>query len=119
MAPRVLFPILILCAPAGWGADDPKVSVEPRARPSATAQSPRRDVIRVDTNIVLVPVTVTNLLNQFVTGLDKDSFRLFEDKAEQQIAYFGSEDAPLSVGLVFDTSASMGAKLGRSRDAAT
>lgn len=57
-------------------------------------------------------------MNRFVTGLDKDFFRLWEDNTEQQITQFSSEDAPLSVGLVFDASGSMGSKLAKSRQAA-
>ena len=53
----------------------------------------------------------------FVTGLDKENFKLTEDKVDQEITQFSSEDAPLSVGIVFDTSGSMGAKLQRSRQA--
>jgi len=67
--------------------------------------------------VVQIPVTVTDPLNRFVTGLEKEHFRVFEDKVEQQISYFASEDAPLSIGLVFDTSGSMGSKLGKSRQA--
>ncbi|MDQ2898170.1 MAG: VWA domain-containing protein [Acidobacteriota bacterium] len=67
--------------------------------------------------MVQIPVTVTDPLNRFVTGLEKENFRLFEDKAEQKVAYFASEDAPISVGLVFDTSGSMGSKLDKSRQA--
>lgn len=74
--------------------------------------------LRIDTNLVLIPVSVTDPLNRVVTGLEKEHFKIFEDKIEQQIAQFGSEDAPLSVGLVFDTSNSMGAKLQKSRQAA-
>jgi Ca-activated chloride channel family protein len=60
---------------------------------------------------------VTDPLSRFVTGLEKEDFRVFEDKVEQQITQFSSEDVPLSVGIVFDTSGSMGAKLGSSRQA--
>jgi len=60
---------------------------------------------------------VTDPLNRFVTGLEKENFRLLEDKSEQKISHFASEDAPLSVGLVFDTSGSMGNKLNKSRQA--
>jgi VWFA-related protein len=67
---------------------------------------------------VLIPVTVTTPLNQFVTGMEKENFRLFEDKVEQEITYFASFDAPLSIGLVFDASGSMGSKLTKSRQAA-
>jgi VWFA-related protein len=89
-------------------------------RPGAAATETERITpnLRVDTNLVLIPVTVTTPLNQFVTGMEKESFRLFEDKVEQEIAYFASFDAPLSIGLVFDASGSMGSKLTKSRQAA-
>lgn len=74
--------------------------------------------IRVDTNLVLIPVTVTTPLNQFVTGMEKENFRVLEDKVEQEVAYFASFDAPLSIGLVFDASGSMNNKLFKSRQAA-
>src|SRR5580692_8879253 len=87
----------------------------PRAKPTEAVTSLPKASIRVDTNVVLVPVTVTDPLNRFVTGLDQDAFEVYEDKVKQKIVSFGSEDAPLSIGIVFDTSASMGAKLERSR----
>ncbi|MFN0164799.1 MAG: VWA domain-containing protein [Bryobacteraceae bacterium] len=99
--------------------DQKKVLIEPRQRtPGAgAADATPRSNIRVDANLVLINVTVTDPLNRFVTGLDKENFRLFEDKSEQSVSHFASEDAPLSVGLVFDTSGSMGSKLGKSRQA--
>jgi VWFA-related protein len=97
-------------------AEDP-AEITPRAKPSeASAPLPRAN-IRVDTNVVLIPVTVTDPLNRFVTGLDQDAFKIFEDKQEQKVVSFGSEDAPLSIGIVFDTSGSMGPKLEKSRQA--
>jgi VWFA-related protein len=56
-------------------------------------------------------------MNRFVTGLEKENFKIFEEKKEQEIAQFSSEDAPLSVGIVFDCSGSMGRKLEKSRQA--
>ncbi len=50
--------------------------------------------------------------------MEKENFRLFEDKIEQEIGYFASFDAPLSIGLVFDASGSMGSKLTKARQAA-
>jgi VWFA-related protein len=61
---------------------------------------------------------VTTPLNQFVTGMEKENFRLMEDKVEQDVSYFASFDAPLSIGLVFDMSGSMSNKLNKSRQAA-
>jgi VWFA-related protein len=98
---------------------EPRVTIEPRARPSAPGEfGDRRSNIRVDTNLVLINVTVTDPLNRLVTGLDREHFRLYEDKSEQKISHFASEDAPLSIGLVFDASGSMGSKLQKSRQAA-
>ena len=99
----------------------PNVNITPRTRtPVADANesiTDRRSDIRVDTTLVLIPVSVTDPLSRFVTGLDKENFKLTEDKVDQDISQFSSEDAPLSVGIVFDTSGSMGAKLQRSRQA--
>ena len=113
--------IAILFAVAGTFAQaisaDDDVNITPRAKPKEAPVVLPRANIRVDTNLVLIPVTVTDPLNRFVTGLDQDSFKAFEDKVEQKIVSFGSEDAPLSIGIVFDTSGSMGPKLEKSRQA--
>ena len=114
---------LLFPAAQGISADDDKVAITPRSKTTdATLKAPeleqRSDRIRVDTTLVQINVTVTDPLNRFVTGLEKEHFRLFEDKVEQKILDFSSEDAPLSIGLVFDTSGSMGPKLQKSRQAA-
>jgi len=97
--------------------DDSKVEITPRAKKGEAPQDTRRGNIRVESTLVLIPVTVTDPLNRFVTGLERENFRLFEDKSEQKVTHFASEDAPLSVGVVFDTSGSMGSKLDKSRQA--
>src|SRR5882724_8596356 len=98
--------------------DESKVEITPRAKKGeAPPPETTRGNIRVESTLVLIPVTVTDPLNRFVTGLERENFRLFEDKSEQKLTHFASEDAPLSVGLVFDTSGSMGSKLDKSRQA--
>jgi VWFA-related protein len=72
---------------------------------------------RADSTLVLVPVSVTDPGNRYVLGLDKQDFRIFEDDVEQKVTHFSNEDAPLSIGLLVDTSGSMGAKLDTSRRA--
>ena len=64
-------------------ADNPesRVSLDPRPKPAAAPAT--RSNIRVDTNLVLIPVSVTDPLNRPVTGLEKEHFRIFEDKVEQ------------------------------------
>jgi len=98
--------------------DGSQVNIAPRPKPAPKEEILPKANIRSDVNLVLIPVTVTDPLNRFVTGLEKQHFKLFEDKVEQTISQFSSEDAPLSVGLVFDTSGSMGPKLQKSRQAA-
>src|SRR5271170_8106847 len=72
--------------------------------------------IRVDVDLVLVPLTVTDPLNRLVTGLDKDNFSLFENNYPQTIRTFSSEDAPVSIGVIMDLSGSMTNKVIRSRE---
>src|SRR5581483_4461670 len=75
-----------------------QVAITPRVRPREGApEPPIAPNIRVDKQLVLINVTVTDPLNRFVTGLEKEHFRLFEDKVEQQVQTFSSEDAPLSI----------------------
>ena len=98
--------------------EGPKVDIVSRAKMrGAPTKIDRRPNIRVDTTLVPIPVTVTDPQSRFVTGLEKEDFHLYEDKVEQKITQFSSEDVPLSVGIVFDTSGSMGTKLGSSRQA--
>ena len=113
-------------APPQNGGPQPNVSITPRAKIGPTTPesvTDRRADIRVDTNLVLIYVSVTDPIGRYVTGLDRENFKLTEEqdkkKVEQDITQFSSEDAPMSVGVVFDTSGSMGAKLTLSRMAAT
>jgi VWFA-related protein len=112
-----VFSVLGLGAMISASAQQASRSVEiiPRTHgPEKKDILPRAD-IRIDTNLVLIPVTVTDPMNRFVTGLDKENFKIFDDKKEQAISQFSSEDAPLSVGVIFDCSGSMGHKLEKSK----
>jgi Ca-activated chloride channel homolog len=73
--------------------------------------------IRMNVDMVLVPVTITDPLNRLVTGLEKDDFQIFENNGEQKIESFACEDAPVSIGIIFDLSGSMTSKLVRAREA--
>jgi Ca-activated chloride channel family protein len=70
-------------------------------------------------DLVLVPVTVTDPMNRLVTGLDKDNFQVYEGKEQQDLRHFSSEDAPISLGVIFDMSGSMSSKIERAREAVT
>jgi Ca-activated chloride channel homolog len=112
----VCFPCWAFQAP---GADT-AVSILPRFRPAiSTGQSilPKAD-IRVDSALVLVPAQVTNMLGTPITNLQKGDFQVFEDGVEQPITNFSQEDAPLSIGLLFDISGSMRNKIKKATEAA-
>jgi Ca-activated chloride channel family protein len=74
--------------------------------------------LRVDVDLALVNVTVTDPYNRLVTGLEPDNFRIFEDNVEQEVVNFSSEDVPISIGVILDHSGSMTNKLGKAKEAA-
>ena len=73
--------------------------------------------LKVAVDLVLVPVTITDPMNRLVTGLEKDNFQLFEGSSKEEIKSFSSEDAPVSLGVIFDSSGSMVSKMDRAKDA--
>ena len=73
--------------------------------------------IRVDVDLVLVPVTITDPMNRLVTGLEKENFILLDNGEKQVIQHFSNEDAPISLGVIFDMSGSMSNKIEKARDA--
>lgn len=75
------------------------------------------DKVTLGTDIVNVIISVTDSYGRFVTGLGKDHFEVFDDKVKQQIAHFTDEDAPVSLGIVYDVSGSMKERIGRSMKA--
>jgi Ca-activated chloride channel family protein len=77
-------------------------------------QKPKDSGVRIGTDIVNVTISVTDPYGRFVTGLGKDHFEVFDDKVKQQIAHFTDEDAPVSLGIVYDVSGSMKDRINRS-----
>lgn len=76
--------------------------------PGAQAQQKQRPpVFRVGVETVFLKVSVTDPLNRYVTGLEKEHFKVYEDKVEQSVIHFTQESAPVSVGIIFDISGSM------------
>lgn len=73
--------------------------------------------IRLDVNLALVTVTVTDPYNRQVSGLEPDNFRVFEDNVEQEIVNFSCEDIPVSVGIILDLSGSMSNKAAKAKEA--
>lgn len=75
-------------------------------------------VLRADKDLVLVPVSVIDQKDHPVTGLEQKNFRIFDNRTEQRIESISMVDEPVAVGLVFDTSRSVGRQLGIARLAA-
>jgi Ca-activated chloride channel family protein len=109
---------------AGSGVDDQPVAQEAEMVPAATPGIHLRPAnihsrpIQVNVQMVVVGVTVTDPDGRIVTGLNRDDFKVYDEKVPQQIASFSAEDAPASVGIIFDSSASMANKVERSKAAA-
>jgi Ca-activated chloride channel family protein len=96
-------------APAPKPADtDTKASQE---------QGTKVRTLHVEANLVLVPLTVTDDQNRLVTGLERENFWVYENNQPQTITTFSTDDAPVSIGIIFDLSGSMGSKFGRARKA--
>ncbi len=124
---RLLAALLLLrglvCVP-GMQAQEPDVHITPRKLPDPPkppdidpALKTHTKPLKVDVDLVLVPVTVTDPMNRLVTGLEKENFNLFEGSDKQMIRHFSSEDSPISLGVIFDISVSMSNKIEKSRDA--
>ena len=121
-APAIL---AVLCAFLVWAvAPDVRAQQSPAGpeelHPPVTQSNrlPNGKPLRTTTNMTLVNVSVTDPLGRIVTGLRQENFRVFEDGVEQEIVYFASDDRPVSIGVIFDMSASMADKIQKSRNAA-
>jgi len=133
-APKTLLLVLSVCLVASWAAlpalaQDDDVHITPRETKKADA-APAPDIpgvdpslrthtkpLKKDVDLVLVPVTITDPMNRLVTGLEKDNFQLTDNGQAQVIRHFSSEDAPISLGVIFDISGSMADKIDKSRQA--
>jgi Ca-activated chloride channel homolog len=122
-SPRTLAVVLfslLLCLPLISGDRDAPKTGSATAENSAKAQTlTERPLgerpIRVDVQLVEVNVSVIDPYNRFVTGLDKDHFQVYEDDEEQTISNFSTEDVPISIGMIVDSSGSMADKVEKAR----
>jgi VWFA-related protein len=92
----------------------------PQAEPQPTGpeEVDAGDIIRVNTTLVTIPVSVMDRDGRYVPNLQKEDFRLWEDGVEQEVAFFSSVDKPFSVVLMLDTSPSTQFRLEDIQDAA-
>lgn len=113
-AARAALPFVTVFASLAFAfQSSPAVNLTPRpdaARGVSADRSPGavpEAYLRLDASMVLVPVQVTTQSGAPLLDLGEDRFRVYEDGIEQTIRYFVEDDAPVSVGLLFDSSASM------------
>lgn len=90
---------------------------DPAAEPT-TEELSEGDVLRVDTTLVTVPVSVLDRQGRFISNLKREDFTLLENGNEQSIAFFETAEKPFTVALVLDTSASTQFKLSEIKAAA-
>lgn len=90
----------------------------PQAPGQTAGAASDRPSFRADSNLVVIPVSVTDDHNRFMLGLGKADFHLFDNGVEERVSHFSGEDVPLSIGIAFDISGSMDYKLERSAAAA-
>jgi Ca-activated chloride channel homolog len=130
---RLVLPTLLFLVFTVYAAAQDDVHIQPRAAdapPATAAKSPNpSDVppgltlkpngkpILANVDLVLVNVTVTDDWNRIVTGLEKENFAVMEGSQIQEVRHFSSEDAPISLGVIFDMSGSMSDKIVKAREA--
>jgi len=76
------------------------------------------DVVRVNTALVTIPVSIMDRDGRYIPDLRKEDFRIFEDNTEQDVAYFAAVEQPFTVALLLDTSGSTEFKIEEIQDAA-
>jgi len=86
----------------------PDDKTHPRIEGKADDNAPQKGpVFRTGVDLVVIRAAVTDPLNRYVVGLEKQHFKVFDNKMEQTITHFSNDNAPLSVGIIFDVSGSM------------
>ncbi|HEX8652790.1 MAG TPA: VWA domain-containing protein [Pyrinomonadaceae bacterium] len=113
----LVFTFVALALPDHTTAQQKQGSATPQPTPVRRTRGDDEQVI-INTDLITLTVTVTDSYGRYVSGLDKSAFTVFDDKDQQEIAFFSDEDAPVSVGIIFDVSGSMGGdKIRHAREA--
>ncbi|MBK7597916.1 MAG: VWA domain-containing protein [Acidobacteria bacterium] len=107
--------VLAFMLMGGVGAQSDKRS---QKQPSPAAPADQQDTIRIDTNLVTVPVVASDRNDVYIPDLSKEEFSIFEDGVRQEIVFFAAIKEPFNVVLMLDTSASTQEKLGQIKQAA-
>lgn len=95
-----------------------KPDQQPDPSPTPPEEVDAGDIIRVETTLVTIPVSVMDRDGRYIPNLRKEDFRIWEDDVEQDVAFFASVDKPFSVVLMLDTSPSTQFRLDEIQNAA-
>jgi VWFA-related protein len=85
---------------------------------NASTEVDENEVVRVNTSLVTIPVSVLDRAGKYIPSLRQQEFRIWEEGVEQEIAYFATVEKPFTVALVLDTSGSTKYRLTEIQDAA-
>jgi len=117
-APATAAPEPAAAQGAAAAPQDQKPAPGPVVKGAPLVQIDNDKPVIVHSDLITLTVTVTDTYGRFVTGLGQKAFTILDDKIEQQITHFSDEDAPVSLGVVFDVSGSMsGDKISKAREA--
>src|SRR5687768_14398748 len=106
---QLLFLFLVTAAAASLSAQTPQATP-----PDDEPKGP----IKIQTDLVTLTLTVTDLYGRYVSGLTKNAFTIYDNNQVQDITFFSDSDAPVSLGVLFDVSGSMsGEKIQKARNA--
>ena len=86
-------------------------NARPTGPPVATDAKDDTETLRIETNLITIPVSVFDRNGLYIPGLRQSDFKIYEDGNEQEIAYFGTSDKPFTVALLIDTSPSTAYKI--------
>ena len=100
------------------GVASPQPTQEPGQSSAGKTVNDDDEVLRVETNLVTVPVSVFDRNGRYIPSLRQEDFKVFENAKEQEVAYFGTTEQPFTVVLLLDTSPSTEYKIDEIRDAA-
>jgi Ca-activated chloride channel family protein len=110
--------LFILCLPQTMRAQSKAAKPSPTPQATQRNLNPADDRVLINTDLISFNVTVMDRYGRFVTGLSQSAFTVFDDKQAQEITFFSDEDAPVSLGIVFDLTGSMsGEKVRRAKEA--
>jgi Ca-activated chloride channel homolog len=104
---RILFLALFAACPGALAQNPPPILAPSSPPPPPSARPAPDSHLKANTDLVVLHATVTDTRGQFVSELKQSNFEVFENKAEQKISFFSSDDIPVTLGLVIDNSGSM------------